>query len=92
MEPHEIHLRDLLGKILSWLLSVLLSLGCVFVSFILSRSTGIFGDLFKELGVDLPLATKFLIASYKWLYPLLFGGAAILLIVKEIVCVAHDAV
>ena len=85
MDSHDLQTRNLLGKILTWLLSVLMSLGCVLGCIVLYQSTSIFGNMFKGLGVELPLATKFLIASYTWLYPLLFGGAAMVLIVKEFV-------
>jgi uncharacterized membrane protein len=83
VESHEIQPRNLPGKIHAWLLSVLMSFGCLLVCSALYRSTAIFGDLFKGLGVELPLATKFLIASYSWLYPLFFGAVVILLIAKE---------
>jgi len=53
------------------------------IGFGLFQATPIFRDLFNGLGVDLPVATKFLLANYVWLYPVFFGGAAILLIVCE---------
>jgi type II secretory pathway component PulF len=60
-------------------------LSCVVIGFGSFQGTPIFRDLYKGLGVDLPLPTKFLLANYAWLYPLFFGGAAILLIVDEFV-------
>lgn len=42
-------------------------------------------ELFKNIGVELPQATRLLIATYSWLYPLLFGGAAALVVAKEFV-------
>jgi type II secretory pathway component PulF len=59
------------------------SLICLSVGFVLSQITPIYRDLFKRLGVELPLTTRFLIANYFWLYPLLFGGLALLAIAKE---------
>jgi hypothetical protein len=37
------------------------------------------------LGVELPGATRFLLATYVWLFPVFFVGAAILVIAKEFV-------
>jgi hypothetical protein len=84
MESHEIQVRSLIGKILAWALSGIVSLICLLVGFVLSRTTPVLGDMFKELGVELPLATKFLIANCSWLYPLFFGGLAVLSIAKEL--------
>jgi hypothetical protein len=83
MESPEIQRRNLTGEILAWTLSVLVSLICLFIGFVLSRITPIYSDLFKRLGVELPLTTRFLIANYFWLYRLLFGGLAFLAIGKE---------
>ena len=83
MESPEIERRNLAGEIFAWALSVLVSLICLFVGLVLSRTTPIFRDLFQGLGVELPLTTRFLIANYFWLYPSLFGGLAILAIAKE---------
>jgi len=83
MESPEIQRRNLTGEILAWVLSVLVSLICLIVGFILSQITPIYRDLFKRLGVELPLTTRFLIANYFWLYPLLFRGLAFLAIAKE---------
>jgi type II secretory pathway component PulF len=45
----------------------------------------IFAKLFDGLGVDLPLPTRFLMATYGWLLPLFFLGAVVLTIVKQFV-------
>ena len=67
----------------SWAASVFVSLCCIFTCVVLLQSTGIFKELFKGLGVELPFVTRFLIATYFWLYPLLFVGAAVAVIAKE---------
>jgi type II secretory pathway component PulF len=83
MESSEIERRNLIGEVFAWAVSVLVSLICLFVGLVLSRTTPVFRELFQGLGVELPLTTRFLIANYFWLYPSLFGGLAILSIVKE---------
>jgi type II secretory pathway component PulF len=85
MEKFEIEKNSQKGNGFAWVASLLVSLCCIYVCVILTRSTGIFTGLFKDLGVELPLATRFLVATYSWLYPLLFVGAAVLVIAKEFV-------
>ncbi len=60
------------------------SFACLTVWLLLFHSAGIFGEMFKGLGVHLSYATKVLIANYIWIYPLFFGGAAASLIANEI--------
>ena len=57
----------------------LLAYGC------LALATPSFVKLFEGLGVDLPLPTRFLMATYSWLFPLFFVGAVILTIAKQFV-------
>jgi type II secretory pathway component PulF len=83
MERHEIQENSQQGKGLAWVAALLVSLCCICTCVFLLRSTGIFRELFKGLGVELPLTTRLLIATYSWLYPLLFVGAAVLVIAKE---------
>ena len=83
MELPEIQHRNLTGEIFAWALSVTVSLICLFVGYGLSKITPVERDLFKRLGVEMPLTTRFLIANYFWLYPLLFRGLAFLAIAKE---------
>jgi type II secretory pathway component PulF len=85
METHEIHENGQQGKGLAWVATLLVSVGCLSACILLLRFTGIFTELFKGLGVELPQATRFLIATYSWLYPLVFVGAAALVIAKEFV-------
>ena len=39
--------------------------------------------MYSSMGVELSFATKSIIAFYRVLYPILFGGAAALVIAKE---------
>ena len=43
----------------------------------------IFAKLFQGLGIELPLLTRFFIATYWWLLPTFFLGAAALTIVRQ---------
>ena len=84
METHEMQ-DSQRGKGLAWVATLLVSLSCICACIFLLLSMGSFTELFKGLGVELPLATRFLIATYSWLFPLLFVGAAVLVIAKEFV-------
>jgi hypothetical protein len=85
MEERKIQEHSQKGKGLAWLASVLVSLCSVWMCVTLARSTKIFGELFKGLGVEPPSATRFLVATYSWLYPIVFIGSAILVIAKEFI-------
>src|SRR5437867_12943719 len=85
MESQEIEAISRKEKGFAWDASTFVSLCCIYACVVLVQSTGIFRELFKGLGVELPLATRFLIATYTWLYPLLYLGAAVLVIAKEFI-------
>jgi len=85
MEQREIQIISRKERGFAWVAAIFVSLCCIYICLVLVQSTGIFKELFKGLGVELPLATRFLIATYIWLYPLLFSGAAVLVIAKEFV-------
>lgn len=46
-------------------------------------STPKFIDMYSSIGVELPLATRIVIASYRLGYPLWFGGATAVVIAKQ---------
>ena len=62
-------------------LAVFVSLGCL-SSLLLAKVVPIFGGRFKGLEVDLPFATRFLVANYGWISAL-FVGEAVLPTVTE---------
>ena len=64
-------------------LAVFVSLGCLTSSLLLAKEVPIFGGLFQGLEVDLPFATRFLVARYGWISALFVGGAAVLPPVTE---------
>jgi type II secretory pathway component PulF len=63
--------------------AVFVSLGCLTSSLVLAKVVAIFGWLFKGLAVDLPFATRFLVANYGWISALFAGGAVVLPTVGE---------
>jgi hypothetical protein len=46
-------------------------------------STRIFINMYSSMGVDLSFSTRIIISFYRVLYPVLFGGAATLVIAKQ---------
>lgn len=85
MEEHEIQPSGGQAKWLGWVASMLVCLGCLWTCLVLVSSMGIFNTMFQGLGVELPGATRFLLATYLWLFPIFLVGAAILVIAKEFV-------
>ena len=83
METKKTEFTPMPQKVLTPALTIFVSFACLASWLILVKITPIFAVLFKGLEVSLPFPTKFLIASYSWLYPLLFGGAAVAVIVQE---------
>jgi hypothetical protein len=85
METREIQIISRKEKGFSWGASVFVSVCCIFTCVTSVQFTGTFTELFKGLEVELPLATRFLIVTYSWLYPLFYIGAGVLVIAKEFV-------
>jgi len=83
MEQREVQVISRKERGFAWVAAIFVSLCCLYTCLVLVESTGSFKELFKGLGVELPLATRFLISTYIWLYPLLFIAAAVLVITKE---------
>jgi hypothetical protein len=71
------------GSIFTWSATIL---ACAYVGWIgasLYYSTPIFINMYTSMGVDLALSTKIVIGFYRLGYPVLFGGATVLLIGKQ---------
>src|SRR4030095_3322008 len=82
--------QNLGGRPIPWntlagIIAIFISLGCLFTCFVLLRSIRMFDELFKGLGVELPVATKFLISNYVWIFAAFYGGAAFFSIGKELI-------
>jgi hypothetical protein len=70
-------------SIFTWLVTLM---ACAYIAWLgasLYHSTRIFIDLYISSGVEFLLSTKILIAFYRFLYPIIFGGMAALLITKQ---------
>jgi hypothetical protein len=70
-------------QIVAWAISLLSCLYFVWTYIQVSRYTKVFSDMFASMGVELPTQTRFLLSSNHWLYPMLFVGAGVLVVVKE---------
>jgi hypothetical protein len=71
------------GSVFTWSATIL---ACAYVGWIgtsLYYSTPIFINMYTSMGVDLALSTKIVIGFYRLGYPVLFGGATVLLIGKQ---------
>ena len=80
IKPNEI---DRSGNVLTWIVTIL---ACTYIGWIgisLYYSTPIFINMYTSMGVELSLSLKIFIAGYRWMYPILFGGIATLVITKQ---------
>jgi hypothetical protein len=71
------------SPVLTWIATIAACAYFVWIGASLFQSTPAFAKMFESLGVDLRLSTKFVIASFRWLYPVLFGGASALVVAKQ---------
>jgi hypothetical protein len=71
------------GNVFTWAATVLACAYMVWSGTMLYLSTPKFIDMYSSMGVELPLATRIVIATYRFGYPLWFGGATALVITKQ---------
>lgn len=71
------------GNILTWIATILACAYIVWMGTMLYISTPKFMDLYSSLNAELPLATRIVSATYRFGYPLFFGGTTALLIAKQ---------
>jgi type II secretory pathway component PulF len=71
------------GAIVTWVATVLACAYFLWIGLSLYRSVSGFADMYSSMGVELPFVIRFLVASYHWLFPVFFVGAAIAMIVKQ---------
>ena len=71
------------GTPLTWIISIVACLYLLWTGAMLFYSTVAFANLFASMGVELPFPTTIVIGTYRFSYPVLFGGAAVLIIVKQ---------
>jgi hypothetical protein len=75
--------NDRSGGILTWIVTILAFAYIMWTGISLYRSTPIFINMYTSMGVDLHLSTRLLIEFYRFMYPVLFGGMAALVITKQ---------
>jgi len=71
------------GSVLTWIVTILAFSYIVWTGTSLYFSTPIFINMYVSVGADLHLSTRILIAFYRVMYPILFGGMAALVITKQ---------
>ncbi len=71
------------GSVFTWIATVLACAYILWSGTMLYLSTPKFIDMYSSMGVELPLATRIVIATYRFGYPLWFGGATALVIAKQ---------
>lgn len=71
------------GSVFTWTATALACAYIVWSGTMLYLSTPRFIDLFSSMGLELPLPTRIVIATYRFGYPLWFGGATALVIAKQ---------
>jgi hypothetical protein len=71
------------GSIFTWTVTVLACAYILWTGTMLYLATPRFADLYSSLNAELPLPTRIVFAVYRFAYPLLFLGAAALIIAKQ---------
>ena len=83
MNASDSHNQFQVGRLFSWLATVIVALFSVLSGLYVVLVIPSFATLFQGLGVELPLPTRLLLATYKWFIPLLFVALAVFVIWKE---------
>ena len=83
MDTHQTHTQLQLNTVLSWLATVVVAFLCSVFVLVSGPFVQPFAVMLQGLGVELPLPTRFVLATYVWLLPLLFSALAVFVILKE---------
>jgi hypothetical protein len=83
MDAHQTHTQP--STVLSWLATAGVAFLCSVLGLISAHFVQPFAAMLQGLAVELPLPTRFFLATYTWLLPLLFTALAVLVILKEFV-------
>ncbi|MGE5322187.1 MAG: hypothetical protein ACM3SW_04970 [Actinomycetota bacterium] len=70
--------------IVSWIATIAACCYFAWIGFSLYRLTAASVNLFANNAVELRQGTLFLVANYRWYYPMLFGCAAALVLAKQL--------
>ena len=79
-KPDRIEGKD---GILTWTATILASSYIVLIGYSLYIVLPTFVNLFSSMSIELPLATRIVIALYRWVVPVLFGGVVALVVIKQ---------
>jgi hypothetical protein len=71
------------GSVFTWTATVLACAYILWSGTMLFLATRSFIDMYKSMGVELPLVTRIVFAVYRFAYPVLFLGATALVIAKQ---------
>jgi hypothetical protein len=71
------------GSVFTWSATILACAYFAWIGTSLYHSTPVFINMFNSMGLDLHVPTLIVIAGYRWSYPILFGGAATVVIAKQ---------
>jgi hypothetical protein len=71
------------GRIATWIATIFACVYIVWTGTSLYYSTSVFIKMFSSMGLELHTPALMLIAGYRWLYPILFGGTAALVVAKQ---------
>jgi hypothetical protein len=88
MDVQQTHTQPQLSTVLSWLATGAVAFLCSVLGLASARFIEPFAAMFRGLDVELPLPTRFMLATYMWLLPLLFTALAVFVILKEFA--AHE--
>lgn len=72
-------------QIVAWAWSLLACASFAWAYFHLTGITNKLGELYAGLDVELPLLVRLVLSTHVYVYPLFFGSAAIIIVVKEII-------
>jgi len=81
------HMNDRQEKILAWFAALCSCLYYLWAYASLHHFAKSLDGVFQGLGVDLPYPTRLVIQNQLWLFPLLFVGASVWVVLKEFMMV-----
>lgn len=70
--------------LVAWLATCLSCAYYLWAYAVLSRHSSAFKSAFAGMGAEIPAPTRFIVENQAWLYPAIFGAAAVLLLAKEL--------
>src|SRR5690348_6841979 len=71
------------GSVVTWIATILACAYIAWAGVSLYQATGIFKEMYTSMGVELSTPTRFIMAAYRWLFPILFGGVIGVVVAKQ---------